>query len=407
MFDVNSVARPWFIGLMSGTSLDGVDAVLARFAPDAAADQPLIAECHLLTRSWPPAVEAELRALNQPGPNELHRAALAATAVARVYAGAVRDLLAQHGVTPDQVQAIGAHGQTVRHHPATPADALVIGAGDALPLGGGGYTWQLLSAPLLAELTGIAVISDFRSRDIAAGGQGAPLVPAFQQALLGRSAAADQAVAVLNLGGIANWCVLDDALPAVVGFDCGPANTLMDAWCRRHTHQPYDRDGAWAASGQVLPKLLDALLSDPYFSLPPPKSTGLDLFNADWLQGHLWRSGSLAASHQDVQATLLELTARSAVEAVVRVSPRIQRVLVCGGGAANGALMRRLAQLIAESLGDAVVIESTDALGLPPQCMEALAFAWLAQRFCAGQPANLPSATGAAGFRRLGGFYPA
>ncbi|MEJ7136868.1 anhydro-N-acetylmuramic acid kinase [Amphibiibacter pelophylacis] len=400
----------WFVGLMSGTSLDGVDAVLARFHPqntgaDSGVAMPLVRDCHLFSLPWPAGVETALRALNTPGANELHRAALAGAAVARVYAQAVQQALAHFGVAPQDVRAIGAHGQTVRHHPAAPADTLDTGL-DAAEAGGSGYTWQLLSAPLLAELTGIDVVADFRSRDIAAGGQGAPLVPAFQQALLA-GAVHSEAVAVLNLGGIANWSVLDPALAAPAGFDCGPANTLMDAWCRRHTGQPFDRNGAWAASGQVLPDLLAVMRAEPYFELPPPKSTGLELFNLDWLQRHLDASSTSSAAPQDVQATLLELTARSAIDALLRVSTAVRRVLVCGGGAANPLLMRRLTQLVREALGDALTVETTAALGLPPQGMEALAFAWLAERFCAGQPANLPAATGARGLRRLGALHPA
>ena len=364
-----------YIGLMSGTSLDGVDGVLA----DCSAGRTQVLQ-HAY-RPFPPELAAELLQLNTPGANELHRAALAANALVRIYAAVVQDLLRGGGVAPAAVHAIGAHGQTVRHRP---------GAFD-----GTGYTLQLNNPALLAELTGISVAADFRSRDVAAGGQGAPLVPAFHQALFGR---ADETVAVLNIGGISNLSVLH--ADAVLGFDCGPGNALLDAWCRRHAGQPYDDQGRWAASGRVQPDLLDALLQEPFFSLPPPKSTGRDLFNPDWLAGRLQAHAGLRP--EDVQATLAELTARSCAADLQRHGRGSRRLIVCGGGALNTHLMQRLQALL-----PAVVVTSSAAQGLPPLQVEAAAFAWLARKALHRETGSLQSVTGARGARVLGAIYPA
>ena len=254
-----------YIGLMSGTSLDGVDGTLVAFG-ESDADLQVRAHAH---RPFDGALRSELLALNTPGPAELHRAALAANALVGVYAEVVKALLEQSGISRQQVRAIGAHGQTVRHRP---------GEFDGI-----GYTVQLNAPALLAEHTGIDVVADFRSRDIAAGGTGAPLVPAFHRALFGRP---DATVAVLNLGGIANLTVLHRD-GRTIGFDCGPANVLMDLWMHRHSGAPFDADGAWAASGTVVPSLLASMQADPYFTRSPPKSTGRDLFDAAWLERHL------------------------------------------------------------------------------------------------------------------------
>jgi anhydro-N-acetylmuramic acid kinase len=371
-------------GLMSGTSMDGVDAVLARFAPDDTPPQQL-GHVHL---PMPPALGAELLALNTPGDDELHRAALAANGVARLYAEALGELLASARVAPGHVVAVGAHGQTVRHRPRE--------------FDGTGYTVQLLNAALLAELCGIDVVADLRSRDVAAGGQGAPLVPAFHARCFRRP---DVAVAVLNLGGIANLTLLPaaaDVAAAVRGFDCGPANVLLDLWHRRcfPSGPGFDRHGAWAASGRVDPAWLESLLAEPYFALPPPKSTGRDLFNPAWLDARLAQAPSAQA---DVAATLLELTATSTIDALLREAPGTGDLLVCGGGAFNGQLMRRLTALA----GSGVTVRSTGDVGIAPDQVEALAFAWLAATFVGGAPGNLPSVTGAAGPRRLGALYPA
>jgi anhydro-N-acetylmuramic acid kinase len=368
-----------YIGLMSGTSLDGVDAVLVDFAPTAAATMNVLRHAHA---PFDAALRAELLALNSPGMDELHRAALAANAVALAYAAAVGRLLRDAGASPVQVQALGAHGQTVRHRP---------GEFDGL-----GYTLQLLNGALLAERTGIDVICDFRSRDVAAGGQGAPLVPAFHAA---RFARADEDIAVLNLGGIANLTLLA-AGGVVRGFDCGPGNALMDGWCSLHLGTAFDHGGAWAASGQVHAGLLDTLLSDPYFDRSPPKSTGRDLFNANWLSARL--ASHPAATAVDVMATLSEFTARAAVGALQRHQSSTRTLLVCGGGAFNDHLMRRLSELHLQG-----PVLSTAAVGIMPHQVEALAFAWFARAFSRRDPGNLEAATGAAGPRVLGTLYPA
>lgn len=359
-----------YIGLMSGTSLDGADAVLA----DLGGGRPrLLAESHV---SFAPALRGELLALNSSGPDEIGRSALAGNELARNYAAAVAGVLAQAGQPASEVRAIGCHGQTVRHRPEL------------------GYTVQIGNPALLAELTGIRVACDFRSRDVAAGGQGAPLVPAFHAAVFADPA--EDRVA-LNLGGIANLSCLPRQ-GAVTGFDSGPGNCLLDLWAARHLGTAHDAAGAWAAGGTPIPTLLERMLREPYFSAAPPKSTGRDLFNAAWLQGML-RGGEDA---QSVQATLLELTARSAADAISRYAPGARRVIVCGGGAKNAALMRRLAELAAPA-----VTESSARLGFDPQLVEAAAFAWLAKLALEGLPGNLPSVTGARGPRILGAVYPA
>ncbi|AMO23584.1 anhydro-N-acetylmuramic acid kinase [Ramlibacter solisilvae] len=365
-----------FIGLMSGTSLDGVDGVLVDFSPDA----PLVIE-HA-SAPFPPDLRAELLALNTPGENELHRAALAGNGLMRVYADVVATLLRSARVAPGTVTAIGAHGQTVRHRPQE--------------FDGTGYTLQLCQPALLAELSGIDVVADFRSRDVAAGGQGAPLAPFFHQGRFGRRG---ETVGVLNIGGISNLTLLR-ADGSMLGFDCGPGNSLMDAWCSLHTGQPYDDQGAWAASGRPVPALLEALRAEPYFAKAPPKSTGRDLFNKEWLRYKLLPFGSLAP--EDVQATLAELTAAACAADVLRLQPGLRRLIVCGGGALNTHLMRRLRAL----LPDTGVNSSADD-GLPPLQVEATAFAWLARRTVRREKLELESTTGARGARVLGCIYPA
>jgi len=364
---------------MSGTSLDGVDAVLAQETGDGGST--LRAAAHVAL-PMPEALRDELLVLNQSGGDELHRAALAANAISELYASAAARLLQDAGVAAAEVAAIGAHGQTVRHRPQA--------------FGGTGYTLQLINGALLAEGTGIAVVCDFRSRDLAAGGQGAPLVPAFHAACFSRP---HQDVAVLNVGGIANLTLLP-AQGTVAGFDCGPGNLLMDLWCRRHLGSHYDAAGAWAAGGQVDRGLLDRLLAEPFFALAPPKSTGRDLFGAAWLDSRL---GTADVAPQDVMATLAEVTARAAVQAVQRHAPSTSTLLVCGGGAYNRHLMLRLADLA----GADIAVASTATVGLAPDQVEALAFAWLARAHLARLYGNLPSVTGARGPRVLGALYPA
>jgi anhydro-N-acetylmuramic acid kinase len=359
-----------FIGLMSGTSLDGVDGVLADFTGG---------KIHTLKASFvafPPALRAELMSLQAASENELEREALAANRLAAIYAECVAALL------PDAsgpVTAIAVHGQTIRHRPEL------------------GFTRQTNNPALLAELTGIDVIADFRSRDVAAGGQGAPLVPAFHQAQFG---VAGKTRALVNIGGIANISLLH-ADGNATGYDTGPGNVLMDAWIMRCLNRAYDADGAWAAGGTVNPQLLGLLLDEPYFRLPAPKSTGRDLFHADWLDARLAQCPALP--EQDVMATLTELTALSIARAIHAGAKDVDAVYVCGGGASNGALMRALAA----ALGGNTTVASTAALGVAPNRVEALAFAWLGYRFHKREAGNLPAVTGAKGPRILGALYPA
>lgn len=365
-----------FIGLMSGTSLDGVDGVLVDFSE---ASPRVLRHAAL---PFPADLRSELLALNSRGDDELHRAALAGNSLARIYAEAVRQLLAAAQVAASAVEAIGAHGQTVRHRPQE--------------FDGTGYTLQLNQPALLAELTGIAVVADFRSRDVAAGGQGAPLAPFFHQALFAQPG---QSVGVLNIGGISNITLLR-ADGSMVGFDCGPGNALMDAWCGQHTGRDYDSEGAWAAGGQVLDELLAQMLAEPYFARTPPKSTGRDLFNQDWLDRQL--QGFAAARPQDVQATLTELTAVVCASAIQRHEARLARLIVCGGGALNNHLMSRLQARLA-----GVPVASSEQSGLPPLQVEATAFAWLARATLRREKLELQSTTGAMGARVLGCIYPA
>lgn len=371
-----------YAGLMSGTSLDGVDGVLVDFASSAAR---VLA---YTSAPLPQALRQELLQLNTKGSNELHRAALAANALVRVYANVIHELLASCKLSASQVHAIGAHGQTVRHRPQL--------------FDGTGYTLQLNQPALLAELTGIDVVADFRSRDVAAGGQGAPLVPPFHQAFFGtRNGEATQQTGVLNIGGISNITLLHTAaLGDVIGFDCGPGNALMDAWCMAHTGAAFDNQGLWAAGGTVHEGLLQALLNEPFFDTPPPKSTGRDLFNAAWLQDKLKPFNPVAA--RDVQATLTELTARSCADCLLKHAPTTRRLIVCGGGALNSHLMRRLQALLS-----GCTVASSDAFGLPPLQVEATAFAWLARQCVNRQTASLKSVTGAQGARILGAIYAA
>jgi len=360
-----------FIGLMSGTSVDAVDGALVEIPP---APGPL-RTLALASEPIPPALRAELLALQSPGPDELDRAARAGVALADLYASVALRLIAE--ARPAAVAAIGAHGQTVRHRPER------------------GYTLQLIDGARLAERSGVDVVCDFRSADVAAGGQGAPLVPAFHAQVFASPA---MRRAIVNIGGIANVSLLAPGEP-VQGHDTGPGNVLLDAWCEAHTGRPYDADGRWAASGRIHPGLLERLRAEPYFARPAPKSTGRDLFNREWLRAALADLPAPPAA-ADVQATLLELTASSI--ALACRAFRADEVFVCGGGARNGALLGRLAEL-----GAPARTCTTEALGAAPQAVEAVAFAWLAACRLRGIPANLPEVTGARGPRVLGALYPA
>ncbi|MCD6681149.1 MAG: anhydro-N-acetylmuramic acid kinase [Burkholderiaceae bacterium] len=386
-----------FVGLMSGTSVDAVDAALVEIDEFDFG----IRTGGFASLALDDALRDEFHALQASGPDELERAMRAGVALADRYADAVEALLAQSGLRPEQINAIGAHGQTVRHRPEQ------------------GYSIQLLNAARLAERCGIAVVHDLRAADIAAGGQGAPLVPAFHAQVF-RSPLERRAI--VNLGGIANVTLLPadcGSEEPVRGFDTGPANTLLDAWCRRHTGRAFDADGAWARSAAVHEALLARMLSDPYFSRPAPKSTGRDLFDSNWLQraidaacdrGDLGRRGDSAGAGSDVrvgsggsdepaaadvQATLVELTAVTVARACADYGA--QAVYACGGGTRNAFLMERLAHRLAPT-----PLETTAVLRIDPQAVEAAAFAWLAAQRIDAKAANLTSVTGACGPRVLG-----
>ena len=366
-----------FLGLISGTSADGIDAALVEF-PDATTATGL----RLLaarTQAWAPALRERLVALGQGGePGSLDGLGRLDVQVAQAFADAALALLDEAGIEPARVAAIGSHGQTVRHR----------------PLGDAPFTMQIGDGSVIAERSGITTVADFRRRDVAAGGHGAPLVPAFHAALL-HSPGEDRAV--LNLGGIGNYTLLP-AAGQVRGFDTGPANALLDAWCQRHTGHGFDAGGAFAASGQVDPALLARLLDEPWFALPPPKSTGREQFHLDWVQARL-EGGEAPA---DVQATLLELSAATVAGALLAQQPRTTRVLACGGGVRNPRLLQRIAARLPD-----VAVEDTTAHGLDPDFVEAMAFAWLARETLAGRPGNLPAVTGARGPRVLGVIHPA
>ncbi|PPV07092.1 anhydro-N-acetylmuramic acid kinase [Xanthomonas axonopodis pv. vasculorum] len=371
------VDSPLYLGLMSGTSADGIDAALVRFADATHRRCELVAGT---TVAWEPQLRQTLVALGQ-GAETVAIDALGQldAQVGLAFAAAANQLIGDSGVERRQIRAIGSHGQTIRHRPnADPA-----------------FTWQIGDASRIAEHTGITTVADFRRRDVAAGGQGAPLMPAFHLAMLG---AGDEDRAVLNLGGIGNLTLIPRD-GAVLGFDTGPANALLDSWCQRHHGTPFDAEGAFAASGHVDAALLQGLLADPWFALPPPKSTGREQFHLDWA---VQAMGSARLDAADVQATLLELTAATVADALLRLQPTTRRMLVCGGGVRNPVLLARLAARL-----PGVIVESSARYGLDPDYLEAMGFAWLAAELLAGRAANLPSVTGAAGPRLLGAIYPA
>jgi len=353
---------------MSGTSLDGVDAVLLAINGTACK----VGHTHFLP--YDKALREELLELHEVGSNELERAALIGNKLSHIYAEAVRRLLEKSAISSSNVIAIGCHGQTIRHRPEA------------------GFTLQIFNPALLAELTGMTVIADFRSRDIAAGGQGAPLVPAFHQAAFSHSSISR---VLLNIGGIANLSYLP-ANAEVTGFDTGPGNMLMDAWISHCMQQAYDKNGSWAASGKVILPLLEKMLSEAFFSAAPPKSTGRDLFGLKWLQSHLRPD----YRPEDIQRTLLELTAHSIASAIKQYCQDAEEIYVCGGGAYNLCLLTRLRELL-----HPVKIELSDVLGIAVNSVEAAAFAWLAQQSMLRKPGNLPAVTGANGPRILGAIY--
>ena len=369
-----------YIGLMSGTSLDGIDAVLAKIEASG--------EAYLLdsvSTPFSPELRKALIDLQSPGSNEIHRENQAANALAVAYADAVKQLLTQDKLSPTDISAIGAHGQTIRHQ-ADLAHHLA-------------YTHQTLNPALLAELTGIDVIADFRSRDLAAGGHGAPLVPAFHA----QQFAADKNIAVLNLGGIANLTLLPKD-GEVKGFDCGPGNMLMDAWIADQQGHTFDENGTWASQGKVNQALLSRMMTDSFFAKAPPKSTGRDDFHLAWLQKQIGQDNINA---EDVQATLLQLTVDSALQALEVYAPQAQTLVICGGGARNIALLDLFKSRAESVFKNTLEIVTSDALGIDPQLVEGLAFAWLAWAHKEKRPANLPAVTGAKGPRILGACYPA
>ncbi|WDU62758.1 anhydro-N-acetylmuramic acid kinase [Pseudomonas poae] len=360
-----------YIGVMSGTSLDGLDIALIEQTPAI----KLLATHYI---PMPSALRTELLGLCASGPDEIARSAIAQQQWVQLAAQGIHALLGQQNLKPQDIRAIGSHGQTIRHEPAR------------------GFTVQIGNPALLTELTGITVVSDFRSRDVAAGGQGAPLVPAFHEALFGERTGNR---AVLNVGGFSNLSLIETGKP-VAGFDCGPGNVLLDAWIHLQRGEHFDRDGHWAASGTIEPQLLNALLGDPFFLTKGPKSTGREVFNLQWLQQHLSQLPAFAP--QNVQATLLELTALTISESLQTAQGQTETLLVCGGGAHNGTLMSRLAALL-----PATQVSSTATYGVDPDWVEAMAFAWLAHCCLEGIAANRPSVTGARGLRVLGAIYPA
>jgi len=372
-----------FIGLISGTSADGIDAALVRFRESPAG----ALRCELVrgrTYAWNDALRERLVALGQGGDaRSLEELGTLDVQVGECFADAARQLMDEAGVGANEVSAIGSHGQTIRHRPC-----------GAEHDGRAPFSWQIGDGNVIAERTGLTTVADFRRRDIAAGGQGAPLVPAFHAAVLHD---AGEGRAVLNLGGIANFTLLPEH-GEVRGFDTGPANALLDAWCARHTGEAFDADGALAAQGRVDDALLARMLAEPWFALPPPKSSGREQFHLAWLDRHM--SGDEAVA--DVQATLLELSAVTVADALRAQQPETRRVLVCGGGVRNTRLIARIGAHL-----PGVAVESTASLGLDPDFVEAMAFAWLARQTLTGLPGNVPAVTGARGPRVLGAIYPA
>ncbi|MDY7219924.1 anhydro-N-acetylmuramic acid kinase [Denitrificimonas sp. JX-1] len=360
-----------YIGIMSGTSLDGIDISLIDIDPQ----YSLIASHYL---PMPADLKKSLLDLCTSGTDEIHRAAIAERQWAQLAAHGVTQLLAKTQTPASKVRAIGSHGQTIRHEPQQH------------------YTVQIGNPALLAELTGICVVSDFRQRDIAAGGQGAPLVPAFHEALFKQHA---MPCAVLNIGGFSNVTLLNEN-QHTHGFDCGPGNVLMDAWIQHRKQQPYDREGTWAAGGTVHHSLLQQMLQEPFFATQGPKSTGRELFNLSWLLNILSAHPTIDA--QDVQATLCEFTAQTIADAIQLAQKNTRAVWVCGGGAHNKDLLNRLTRLIPQS-----TVASTDSIGISADWMEAMAFAWLAHCCLENIPSNRPTVTGAKGLRILGAIYPA
>jgi len=363
-----------YIGLMSGTSMDGVDAVLASF------DDGGVRLLHACCSAFDDDLKQRLeKVISSNGPVGLKQLGELDRSLALAFADAALALLRDAGVPASRVSAIGSHGQTIYHSPD----------------GQHPFSWQMGDPGLIAARTGVVTVADFRRKDIALGGQGAPLVPGFHAAVFGT---AGRRRAVLNIGGIANLTLLEGRR-CTGGFDTGPGNCLMDSWCQRHRGEPYDRDGKWAASGQADRDLLDSFLAHPFLSRTPPKSTGREFFNLAWLDGLLHTQPHQVGA-RDVQASLLEFTARSVQRALAQYFPNPDMLAICGGGAHNKALMQQLATLLGENR-----VCTTTELGLAPDWVEAVAFAWLARQRLAGEPGNLPEVTGASRPAVLGGVF--
>lgn len=360
-----------YIGLMSGTSADGIDAALVDF------NQPHPKLLHSYYYKYPTDLRQNILGLCQPGNDEIKRMGELDVLLGKIFADAVNHLLQESQTPAKHIRAIGSHGQTIRHYPDKR------------------FTLQIGDANIIAIKTGITTIADFRRRDIAEGGQGAPLVPAFHQAIFAKEGSQR---AVANIGGIANVTLLPDDNQTILGFDTGPGNTLLDAWIEKHLQQAYDKDGAWAKQGKVNEPLLDKLLADPYFKLSPPKSTGREYFNLPWLESYL----SFSLSPEDVQATLVALTARTISNSIKKYFTHQADIFICGGGAHNPVLIESLKNYAAP-----FSVYSTQELGVTPDWVEAMAFAWLAKQTLTGNPGNIPAVTGARRAVILGGIYQA
>ncbi len=383
-----------FAGVMTGNSMDAIDIAVIRLGESVTlghADMRIELVCF---SSCPLDIgmREALQSLLASGPDELHRAALIGNGFADLIGRATLESLASHGLKPSDIAAIGVHGQTLRHRPEL------------------GYSLQLNAPARIAEMTGITVVSDFRSRDIAAGGQGAPLVPGFHRAIFGQlsknKTAPTEVTAVVNIGGIANISWLGRQL---MGYDTGPGNLLMDEWAQQHLGKAYDENGHWAQGGKANERLLSEMLADPFFSVKPPRSTGRELFCRPWLEKFLARQEFKTLSAQDVQATLLALTARSVIQEIQKLESENEgcaRLIVCGGGAKNKALMQALYIESQTRLGAGLAVESSQAYGWDAQVIEATAFAWLAARTVQGLSGNEPDVTGALGPRVLGSITP-
>ncbi len=365
----------YYIGLMSGTSMDGIDAALVDFSGKA----PCLSAS--ITHPWPPGLRQELISIAAGQAITAGTLSRIQSSCAAQFATACLQILKLSGINAEQITAIGSHGQTLYHGPD-----------EAVP-----NTLQVDDPGRIVELTGITTVADFRRRDIAAGGQGAPLVPAFHQQQFSSSR---EPRVILNIGGIANITRLPVTGSAQVsGFDTGPGNCLMDQWISRHRQSRYDEAGQWAASGTRCETLLQQMLGDSYFQRMPAKSTGTQYFSPDWLDRQLQQHKDLPAA--DVQRTLLELTAHSIAMAIEQHAADTRRILVCGGGASNRVLMKALQAMAT------CPVDTTANFGVHPDWVEAIAFAWLARQTINGLPGNLSSVTGAAGPRILGAIYPA